>query len=325
MTAEPTAEPDAGLPDEPARQLYLAILAEGGRVPRAAVAEADRAALGRLIEIGLVVPNLLDGVYTAVSPRAVGAKIGAEMRSEAAHLLLRADRLPGLLDGLTQAYEAVPCPADQPGEASHVVGLDAIRHRITQLVSECRKELLTTQPGSRPAAGLELALPQDLLLLKRGGTLRTLYQPLTLGEPATVAYATAVTAQGAAVRILDEPFQRMIIIDRTVAVVPAADDNTRAVFIEDPAAVAFLVTVFERDWHRAEVAQWQSIDSRRHLYSTSRRIGCLLSSGLTQRAVATRLGLSERTVAGHISRLRERYGAQTLFQLGWLMRGARDE
>ena len=46
-------------------------------------------------------------------------------------------------------------------------------------------------------------------------------------------------------------------------------------------------------------------------------------SGLTQRAVATRLGLSERTVAGHISRLREKYGAQTLFQLGWLMRGSR--
>ncbi|MEU7090860.1 LuxR C-terminal-related transcriptional regulator [Streptomyces viridifaciens] len=49
----------------------------------------------------------------------------------------------------------------------------------------------------------------------------------------------------------------------------------------------------------------------------------MLARGLTQRAVATRLGLSERTVAGHISRLRDRYGAQTLFHLGWHLNGER--
>ncbi|MDH6703578.1 DNA-binding NarL/FixJ family response regulator [Kitasatospora sp. MAA19] len=41
-------------------------------------------------------------------------------------------------------------------------------------------------------------------------------------------------------------------------------------------------------------------------------------------AVATRLGLSERTVAAHIARLRHHYGAHTLFQLGRQMRGDRD-
>jgi uncharacterized protein YciI len=35
------------------------------------------------------------------------------------------------------------------------------------------------------------------------------------------------------------------------------------------------------------------------------------------------MGLSERTVAGHIDRLRELYDAETLFQLGRQMRGAR--
>ncbi|MFF7994123.1 helix-turn-helix domain-containing protein [Kitasatospora xanthocidica] len=50
----------------------------------------------------------------------------------------------------------------------------------------------------------------------------------------------------------------------------------------------------------------------------------LLARGLTQRAIATRMGLSERTVAGHIARLRGQYDAETLFQLGWQMRGARD-
>ncbi|MCX4747559.1 LuxR C-terminal-related transcriptional regulator [Kitasatospora sp. NBC_01287] len=51
----------------------------------------------------------------------------------------------------------------------------------------------------------------------------------------------------------------------------------------------------------------------------------LLARGLTQRGIATRLGLSERTVAAQISRLRERYDVRTLFQLGWQIRDGADE
>ncbi|MGF1430421.1 hypothetical protein ACQRUO_28425, partial [Kitasatospora sp. LaBMicrA B282] len=47
----------------------------------------------------------------------------------------------------------------------------------------------------------------------------------------------------------------------------------------------------------------------------------LLATGLTQRAVAVRLRLSERTVAGHLAELRAEYDADTLFQLGWQLRG----
>ncbi|MFI9360231.1 LuxR C-terminal-related transcriptional regulator [Kitasatospora sp. NPDC053057] len=53
------------------------------------------------------------------------------------------------------------------------------------------------------------------------------------------------------------------------------------------------------------------------------QVGRLLARGLTQRAIAGRMGLSERTVAGHIARLREVYDAETLCRLGRQMRGAR--
>ncbi|MFE4514390.1 hypothetical protein ACFRMQ_09395 [Kitasatospora sp. NPDC056783] len=46
--------------------------------------------------------------------------------------------------------------------------------------------------------------------------------------------------------------------------------------------------------------------------------------GLTRRAIASRPGLGERMVAAHISRLREWYEAETLFQLVRRMRGAHD-
>ncbi|MFF4380178.1 LuxR C-terminal-related transcriptional regulator [Kitasatospora sp. NPDC001547] len=311
-------------PDEAARQLYLAIIAAGGRVPTGEVADADRDALQQLIDIGLLMVNRMDRCYTAVSPRSVSDRLGAELRSEATRLLVRAENLPGALDGLTRAYDAMPRPTDRAGGAVHVEGHVHIRQRISQLVSDCRSEVLTAQPGHRPADMLQVAVLQDVQLLQRGCSLRTIYQPVALADPPALAYAEEVTRHGSLIRVLDEPFQRLIVFDRSVAVISANDDNSTAAFITDPATITYLVGTFERDWARADTAE-AAAPGQAPARTVPDRVGRLLARGLTQRAVATRLGLSERTVAAHISRLRDRYGAQTLFQLGWLMRGARDD
>ncbi|MFI6848607.1 LuxR C-terminal-related transcriptional regulator [Kitasatospora sp. NBC_00085] len=329
MTADPTAAPGntgpSGEPDEEARRLYLAILVGGGRIPVADVPEADRAALRRLVDTGLLMPNPMDACYTAVSPRSVSDRLGAELRSEATRLLVRAENLPGALDSLTRAYDAMPRPPERSGGAVYIEGHVHIRHRISQLVSDCRSEVLTAQPGHRPADALQIALLQDVQLLQRGCSLRTIYQPVAVSEPAARAYADKVTRHGSLIRILDEPFHRLFVFDRSVAVLSANEDNSTAAFISDPAAIAFLVNAFERDWARADTTDWAAARAHGPTRDAAERVGRLLARGLTQRAVATRLGLSERTVAAHISRLRERYGAQTLFQLGWLMRGGPDD
>ncbi|MFG2904149.1 LuxR C-terminal-related transcriptional regulator [Kitasatospora sp. NPDC048286] len=327
MTGDPAVTPHHGPvgeePDEAARQLYLAIIAEGGRVPTAEVADVDRDALQQLIDIGLLMVNRMDRCFTAVSPRSVSDRLGAELRSEATRLLVRAENLPGALDGLTRAYDAMPRPTDRAGAAVHVEGHVHIRQRISQLVSDCRSEVLTAQPGHRPADTLQVALLQDVQLLQRGCSLRTIYQPVAFADPPALAYAEEVTRHGSLIRVLDEPFQRLIVFDRSVAVISANDDNSTAAFITDPATITYLVGGFERDWARADTAG--AALGQAPARTIPDRVGRLLARGLTQRAVATRLGLSERTVAAHISRLRDRYGAQTLFQLGWLMRGARDD
>ncbi|MFD0277179.1 LuxR C-terminal-related transcriptional regulator [Kitasatospora sp. NPDC127111] len=325
MTADPTAVPGitrpSGGPDEEARRLYLAILADGGRIAAADVPETDRAALRRLVDVGLLMPNPMDACYTAVSPRSVSDRLGAELRSEATRLLVCAENLPGALDSLTRAYDAMPRPPERSGGAVYLEGHVHIRHRISQLVSDCRTEVLTAQPGHRPPEALKIALLQDVQLLQRGCSLRTIYQPVAVSDPAAIAYADEVTRRGSLIRTLDEPFQRLFVFDRSVAVLSANEDHSTAAFISDPAAIAFLVNTFERDWARAETTDWAAAHTNGPARDAPERVGRLLARGLTQRAVASRLGLSERTVAAHISRLRERYGAQTLFQLGWQMRG----
>ncbi|MFG3051230.1 LuxR family transcriptional regulator [Kitasatospora sp. NPDC048239] len=329
MTADPAADPGTGPaggePDEAARQLYLAILADGGRLPFADAVEAEQGALRQLVGIGLLMPNPMDSCYTAVSPRSVSDRLGAELRSEATRLLVRAENLPGALDSLTRAYDGMRRPSESSGGAVHIEGHVHIRQRISQLVSDCREEVLTAQPGHRPPDALQIAVLQDVQLLQRGCSLRTIYQPIAVSEPAALAYADEVTRHGSLIRVLDEPFQRIMVFDRTVAVISANEDHSTAAFISDPAAIAFLVGAFERDWARADTTDWAAALAHGPAHNAPDRVGRLLARGLTQRAVANRLGLSERTVAGHISRLRDRHGAQTLFQLGWLMRGGRGE
>ncbi|MBV6698853.1 LuxR family transcriptional regulator [Kitasatospora aureofaciens] len=310
MTDEPTAAE---------RALYLATVRRGGHLRPDDLAPADRPTLAVLVARGLLTPTATG--YTAVNPRAVGDRLGTELRTRATRLLVHTESLPTALAPLTRAYDAVPRASSRTGEATHIEGNADIRQRITELLSDCKEEFLAAQPGRRPLDVLRMALAQDLALLKRGCAMRILYQPVTVTDRTAQRQILLRTGQGAQVRVLNEPYQRVMIFDRTVAVIPAAEDATRAAFLTDPAAIAFLVAHFERDWSRATPAD-------HHLNPpppTTIRIGRLLARGVTQRAVATRLGLSERTVAAHISRLRDRYGAQTLFQLGWQLRGERDD
>ncbi|GAA1966936.1 LuxR family transcriptional regulator [Kitasatospora viridis] len=316
---------DLGL-DESTRAFYLAVVAEGGWVKAEEVRAADRPALARLLDLGLV-RGLPGGTfYSAVSPRAFLGRTAGALRGRAAELLRRADEVPALLDELSQAYDTAPHrPSPRTGTVDTVVDRDSIRHRIAQLVADTTTEILTAQPGGdRPADHLAWAMAQDVPFLRAGGALRTVYQPVARADAATVAYAAAVTPYGARIRVLDEDFQRMLIFDRQVAVIPASADMGSAAFVSDPTAVELLVELFERDWQRAERVAWGSAHAAPDADAVGDRVSRLLACGLSRRTIAGRIGLSERTVAAHIARLRQEYEAETLFQLGWLMRGRSD-
>ncbi|MFI6154206.1 LuxR C-terminal-related transcriptional regulator [Kitasatospora sp. NPDC051170] len=302
--------------------LYLAAVRRGGRLRPEDLAPEDRPTLAALVARGLLAPTTSG--WTAASPRALGDRLGGELRTRATRLLQRAEHLPDGLAPLALAYDSAQPPG--PGNAApavrsvHLDGDDAVRGRIAGLIADCREEFLSAQPGPRPVEAMRSHLPRDLALLRRGCTMRTLYQPVAATERPVLEQISLRTGAGAQIRVLAEPYARMMLFDRSTAVIPAGEGSNSAVVLTDPATISFLITRFERDWTRATPAEG-------HLgppHPTTVRVGRLLARGLTQRVVAVRLGLSERTVAAHISRLRERYGAQTLFHLGWQMRGAGD-
>jgi len=279
------------------------------------------AALG-LIGLGLLLHHDYGEMLTAAHPGSLGARLSSELRSSATGKLLEAERASAGLDDLAQAYDA----AARRGRSARPLRLETgqqIAHYIARVESEMREETLAAQPGgARPIPDMQQTRVRSLGFLASGIELRSIYQPGAVADPPTVAYAAELAAAGERFRVLDEPFRRMVIFDRRAAVVSAAPDDRQAVLVEDPAVLAVLVGLFERDWARAERVDWQALAGRPRESGVPPELTDLLAAGLTQRAIASRLGLSERTVAGHIARLREFYDAETLFQLGWQLRGA---
>ncbi|MEV7774491.1 LuxR C-terminal-related transcriptional regulator [Kitasatospora sp. NPDC086791] len=316
---------EPGLPDAAARELYREILKDGGRLRLSDVRPEDEPTVSQLAELGLLVLRIADGAYSAVNPRVVGERIGADLREESARLLARAALVPDLLDDLAQAYDVAPRRSMQAGGVGRVAGMVEIRHLISQWVGEYPHEALALQPGGpRPHGHMADALEHARRYVEGGGVMHTIFEPSACSDPRTVEYARQSTLVGAPIRLLEGPFTKTLIFDRAVALIPAVSDHTVAAVVEDPAMIAYLVGVFERQWKQAQVVDWEALAEGSAGVAVHEQVGRLLARGLTQRAIASRMGLSERTVAAHIARLREAYDAETLFQLGWQMRGARD-
>ncbi|MEV7597602.1 LuxR family transcriptional regulator [Kitasatospora sp. NPDC089797] len=251
------------LPDAAAHELYRAILREGGRIRAADIGPADREALDRLIEFGLLVPQVVDSSYSAVDPRSVAERIGADLRRTGARLLVEADRIPDQLRELTRAYDTAPRREPGRGGARVITGKAAIRHEVEQLTQEFPSESLTAQPGAaRDAGQLEESLVRTRRYLERGGTMRCLFERAARSDTPSVSYAAGAVRLGCAVRDLDRPFKRFLVFDRTVAVIPADPDLNSAAIVDDPAMLAFIVDAFEQLWQQSDAVNWDALEER---------------------------------------------------------------
>ena len=150
--------------------------------------------------------------------------------------------------------------------------------------------------------------------------MRTLYQHSARRSSVTHKYVAAVTARGAEVRTLDEFFNRMIVIDRRVAVIPNQEELVVAVVVREPAVVAYLVDIFERSWERARPFTNRETSLMKDIAAEQRAMTMrMLIEGHSDPVSAKRLGVSPRTYAGYVADLKAEYDAETRFQLGYTM------
>ncbi|MEV1019894.1 LuxR C-terminal-related transcriptional regulator [Streptomyces sp. NPDC050264] len=266
--------------------------------------DADDPQWLRPVPPAVVLPDLLKAVEDSI----------AQQRRKEARL---AETFAPLIDLAAQRAAIPSTPM-----IDVLLGFQRINDAIGDAAAASSKELLTIQPGgSRPPDLLAASLPREQGLLARGCRMRTLYQHPTRHSPAVLAHFEQLVGD-VEVRTLDEVTERLVMLDRTVAFIPANPDRTVALEIRHPALISYLGTTFERLWRLATPmfpTDNQPAPQQNEVSDRQRTIAGMLIEGHTDAVIAERLGMNIRTVRVHIAKLAATLGSDSRAQLGYLI------
>lgn len=273
-----------------------------------------RRAFAHLVRLGLLADDA--GGYVAVDPAAAHSAVVAPLGRQGLQLLAEATAWARSFASLGAAWRKGP--AAPSGPLTEVRG-EAMLPFLASIVHDAEQEVLAAQPEvAGDPATIEQTTARHVLALERGVQFRLVYQHAARRHPATHGYVAAVTARGAEARTLDELFDRVIVVDRKLAVVPG-DSPDAAVVIREPSVVAYLARSFERSWKRARV--FEGGEERPARIGAEQRAMTIrmLLAGLPDVGSAKRLGVSPRTYAAYVAELKNEFGVGTRFQLGYEM------
>ncbi|WP_256328517.1 LuxR family transcriptional regulator [Nocardioides sp. YR527] len=298
------------------------LISSRGRIPvsdpRVAIDGEYADALAALEQLGLVrKPDEAPDTWVTVNPTTVQAQVVTPMTQEGIRLLQESAEWANDFTALHGAWRR-SAPDDQRGAVTNI-HRPQIQPFIDSLVAECEFEALTAQPqATRDPSVLAETARKDAALLRRGVTMRTLYQHAARRNAATRDYVAAVSQAGGEVRTLDEFFNKILIFDRRIAIIPGPDGIDTAIAVREPAVVAYLVDVYERSWERARPFSAGDTSTMKEVAGEQRSMTLrMLIEGHSDPAASKRLGVSPRTYAGYVSDLKDEFGADTRFQLGY--------
>ncbi|MFD6800122.1 LuxR C-terminal-related transcriptional regulator [Streptomyces cyaneofuscatus] len=297
---------------EPALRLYEKAL-RAGRIPRSDIASAPC-----LTDLALLHPDPWDDTWMRpVPPSAALAHLLQPVSREIDERLRLATALSRSLFPLTAVAH------DDPNLAITVLeGVPAIQASLNEATATATDEILTAQPGSdRPAGTLQEALANAHTAIRRGARIRHIYQHPARYSSTVRDYLSQVPAQHLHVRTTELTVERLIIIDRDVAYIPASADRSTALRISHPALVSYLIQVYEVLWAQAVplAENHQAAAPDAPVTAVQQSIARLLTEGHVDDVVARKMGISVRTCRSHVAKLMQTLGATSRTHLGALL------
>ncbi|MET8570385.1 LuxR C-terminal-related transcriptional regulator [Streptomyces sp. NPDC004783] len=235
----------------------------------------------------------------------------------------RGQRIADVFEPLLRLGAQRPASEDTPS-LRILSGKERTTRAIAEAMAEARTELLAIQPYdphlSRHPEVHEAAMERDQAFLDRGARIRALYQHTVRHAPYARARYERLTGDVQA-RTLDEITERLIVVDRTVAFIPASPDRSLALEVRHPALVAYFANTFDRLWHLATPMHPQAVrrPTLNGITPRQRAIAALLVEGHTDADIADRLGMNVRTAREHIAKLAATLGSESRAQLGYLI------
>ncbi|MGW6704375.1 LuxR C-terminal-related transcriptional regulator [Streptomyces sp. NPDC054956] len=311
--------------DAVSESVYRAMLADpmttvAGLVARVGRSEDEvRDALDMLSELALVRPSAEpQGGLRAVSP-----DIGMEilMTRQQAELAAQQQRLEASRAVAAQliAEYADLRPAASSSGVEQLIGIDQIRDYLAKLTRDVTTEVMSLAPGgAQPAAQMDASRALDAQLLGRGVQMRTIYLSSVRNHQPTVDYANWLADLGGQVRTAPTLPTRMIITDRSTAVIPVSSDDTSAgaVVLTGQGTLTAMCALFDSIWSGARPLGEAAPKDTNGLSPQESTTIALLAQGHTDESIAKRLGVSQRTARRIATDLMERLGARSRFEAG---------
>lgn len=200
-----------------------------------------------------------------------------------------------------------------------VRGHDAVANQFRQVQHLARTELciLDKPPYLVQPDDAQRGLQQASQA--RGVRYRTIYDREALGTARRFEELRQLAAFGEEARVLDEVPMKLVIADRRVGLVPHGPPGHRhAMLVRTSALLDGLGTLFDTLWERA-TPLWPH--SRRRVNTAElsiedQQLLALLAAGVTDQAIARKLGVAKRTVERRVRRVMDGLGARTRFQAG---------
>ncbi|MFD0318056.1 helix-turn-helix transcriptional regulator [Streptomyces flavalbus] len=277
---------------------------------------ATERALRELERHGLAAQSSTRPGRWVAAPPAVA--LGA-LLTQRRHELEQAELAAALLAEEYRAAAAEPAVHDL---VEVVLGSAAVTQRFLQLQLGAVDEVCALVTGD-PVAVTGMENDAEEQAAGRGVRYRVVVERAVLDQPHGVTELTAALGRDEEVRVIDRVPTKLVVADRTTALVPLGAPATgpAALVVHASGLLELLSGLFEAVWREAlplrvgdRGVREQGPDAPD---ATDLEVLSLLLAGLTDASVAKQLDLGLRTVQRRVKHLMELTGATTRLQLGW--------
>ncbi|MFE2417378.1 helix-turn-helix transcriptional regulator [Streptomyces hokutonensis] len=308
--------------DEAHESAYRALVSVGAAdVPdlarRLTIGEYDtERALRRLELHGLAAQSTArPGRWVAAPP---GVALGA-LLTQQRHELEKAELAAALL---AEEYRAAAAKTAVHDLVEVVTGAAAVTRRFLQLQLGASDEVCALVTGN-PVAVTGMENDAEEQAAGRGVHYRVVIERAVLDLPDGRTELAAALGRGEQVRVVDKVPTKLVVADRTLALVPLTSHSAEpaALVVHASGLLELLCGLFESVWRDAHPLRLGESGTAEQEPDgpdgTDLEVLSLLLAGLTDASVAKQLDLGLRTVQRRVKRLMELTGTTTRLQLGW--------
>ncbi|MEU4603375.1 helix-turn-helix transcriptional regulator [Kribbella sp. NPDC023972] len=181
---------------------------------------------------------------------------------------------------------------------------------IAELLASAKDDVIAMSnlTPAGPAFG-----PRDV---RPGLRYRAIYPDTARTTPTACRHLGAMSIAGVAVRTMPYIPMNALVIDGSIAVLPADSANSSVAVLRLTSVVTNAIELFERIWPDAVPLAGDDLPDDTDLSGREQEMLRLLALGATDEVAAAQLGISVRTVRRMVAQIMNRLGARSRFQAG---------